>query len=97
MVQWLKMPACKVGDRGFEPRSGLQVSKKQKNSFHLTRKDLIFWVLWEGSSSHHPQEVLLAQFSLYVHKCDLKPHSFHFSYRHIWVRGHSEGLCSREG
>ena len=30
--------------------------------------------------SHHPQEVLLAQFSLYffVHKGGLKPHSFHF-------------------
>ena len=29
-------------------------------------------------SSHHPQEVLLAQFSLYVHKGGLKPDSFHF-------------------
>ena len=28
-------------------------------------------------SSHHPQEFLLAQFSLYVHKCGLKPNSFH--------------------
>ena len=27
-------------------------------------------------SSHHPQEVLLAQFSLYVHKGGLKPDSF---------------------
>ena len=27
---------------------------------------------------HHPQEVLLAQFSLYVHKGGLKPDSFHF-------------------
>ena len=27
MVQWLKLPAWKVGDRGFEPHSGLQVSK----------------------------------------------------------------------
>ena len=31
-----------------------------------------------SQSSHHPQEVLLAQFSLYVHKGDLKPDSFHF-------------------
>ena len=30
-------------------------------------------------SSHHPQEVLLAQFSLYVHKDGLKPDSVHFS------------------
>ena len=29
-------------------------------------------------SSHNPQEVLLAQFSLYVHKGGLKPDSFHF-------------------
>ena len=29
-------------------------------------------------SSHHPQEVLLAQFSLYVHKGGPKPNSFHF-------------------
>ena len=29
-------------------------------------------------SSHHPREILLAQFSLYVHKSGLKPDSFHF-------------------
>ena len=29
-------------------------------------------------SSHHPQEVLLAQFSLYVHKGGLKPDLFHY-------------------
>ena len=29
-------------------------------------------------SSHHPREVLLVQFSLYVHKGGLKLHSFHF-------------------
>ena len=28
-------------------------------------------------SSHHPHEVLLAQFSLSVHKGGLKPHLFH--------------------
>ena len=31
-----------------------------------------------SQSSHHPQEVLLAQFSLSVHKRGLKPDSFHF-------------------
>ena len=31
-------------------------------------------------SSHHTQEVLLAQFSLYVHKGGLKPDSFHFDH-----------------
>ena len=29
LVQWLKLPAWKVGDRGLEPHSGLQVSKQQ--------------------------------------------------------------------
>ena len=28
LVQWLKLPAWKVGVRGFEPHSELQVSKK---------------------------------------------------------------------
>ena len=40
------------------------------------------WKTVSSQSSHHPQEVLLAQFSLYVHKGGLKPDSFHF----IWVR-----------
>ena len=25
LVQWLKLPPWNVGDRGFEPRSGIQV------------------------------------------------------------------------
>ena len=36
------------------------------------------WRTVSSQSSHHPQEVLLAQFSLYVHKGGLKPVSFHF-------------------
>ena len=36
------------------------------------------WRTVSSQSSHHPQEVLLAQFSLYVHKGGLKPESFHF-------------------
>ena len=38
------------------------------------------WRAVSSQSSHHPQEVLLAQFSLYVHKSGLKPDSFHFIY-----------------
>ena len=34
--------------------------------------------VWRAVSSHHPQEVFLARFSLYVHKSGLKPDSFHF-------------------
>ena len=36
------------------------------------------WRTVSSHSSHHRQEVLLAQFSLYVHKGGLKPDSFHF-------------------
>ena len=35
------------------------------------------WRTVSSQSSHHPQEVILAQFSLYVHKGGLKPDSFH--------------------
>ena len=35
------------------------------------------WRTVSFHSSHHPQEVLMAQFSLYVHKGGLKPDSFH--------------------
>ena len=35
------------------------------------------WRAVSSHSSHHSQEVLLAQFSLYVHKSVLKPDSFH--------------------
>ena len=42
------------------------------------------WRTVSSQSSHHPQEVLLAQFSLYVHKGGLKPDSFHFiSFRSV--------------
>ena len=52
------------------------------------------WRTVSSQSSHHPQEVLLAQFSLYVHKGGLKPDSFHFDTREadspacsLWWRG----------
>ena len=35
------------------------------------------YCVWRAVSSHHPQEVLVAQFNLYVHKSGLKPDSFH--------------------
>ena len=40
--------------------------------------DSCVWRTVSSQSSHHPQEVLLAQFGLYVHKGGLKPDSFHF-------------------
>ena len=47
------------------------------------------WRTVSSQSSHHPQEVLLAQFSLYVHKGGLKPDSFHFI-SFIWSMRDSE-------
>ena len=37
------------------------------------------WKTVSSHSSHYSQGVLLAQFSLYVHKSGLKPDSFHFA------------------
>ena len=44
------------------------------------------WRTVSSQSSHHPQEVLLAQFSLYVHKGGLKPDSFHFHFICCYLR-----------
>ena len=52
--------------------------------------------VWRTVSSLHPQEVLLAQFSLYVHKGGLKPDSFHFTTcRSFWgsFLGRCESAC----
>ena len=38
----LRLPAWKVGDRGLEPYSGIQVLKEQICSSPLTRKNWIF-------------------------------------------------------
>ena len=49
------------------------------------------WRTVSSQSSHHLQEVLLAQFSLYVHKGGLKPDSFHFIFTSAkggYVSGH---------
>ena len=42
------------------------------------------WRTVSSQSSHHPQEVLLAQFSLYVHKGGLMSDSFHFYHIHYY-------------
>ena len=39
MIQWLKLPVLKVGDRGYESHFGLQVSNEQIFSSPLTRKN----------------------------------------------------------
>ena len=47
------------------------------------------WRTVSYHSSHHPQEVLLVQFSLYVHKGGLKPDSFNF------ISMHGKGMVVR--
>ena len=43
------------------------------------------WRTVSSQSSHHHQEILLARFSLYVHKGGLKPDSFHLFYLPEWT------------
>ena len=50
------------------------------------------WRTVSSQSSHHPQEVLLEQFSLYVHKGGLKPDSFHLLECVIQMVGHCSEL-----
>ena len=63
------------------------------------------WRTMSSQSSHHLQEVLLAQFSLYVHKGGLKPDSFHLQgsnpgragYLSLWLYIYSTPNCSEAG
>ena len=48
-------------------------SDRQGSNF----ESCVWWAV-SSHSSHHPQAVLLAQFSLYLHKSGLKPDSFPF-------------------
>ena len=50
------------------------------------------WRTVSSQSSHHLQEVLLAQFSLYVHKGGLKPDSFFLSHITATKRNHNTFL-----
>ena len=90
-MPWLNLPAWKVEDRGFEPHSGLRVSKKQNVSSPLTRNDSILWrasvtercrVRHQTARARILKSVSGGQchliYSLYVHKGGLKPHSFDF-------------------
>ena len=52
------------------------------------------WRTVSSQSSHHPQEVLLAQFSLYVHKGGLKPDSFHFISPRLFV-SHGSNILNK--
>ena len=43
MVQWLKLPAWKVGDRGFDPTLALKFQRNKNVSSPLTRQDSILF------------------------------------------------------
>ena len=69
---------------GSNPAPGF---KFQRNKMFLLRSlvkiqgsnlESCVWRAVSCHSYHHPQEVLLAQFSLFVHNSGLKPHSFSF-------------------
>ena len=64
LVQWLKLPAWKVGDCGFEPHSGLQLSKKQNCFFPAHCKDFnIAGTLWNPVSGGQCRLNILRIFS----------------------------------
>ena len=71
---FLSHPCVKVSIVGsFRHREvACSASDRQCSNF-----ESCVWRAVSSQSSHHPQEVLLAQFSLYVHKGGLKPDSFH--------------------
>ena len=72
---FLPHPRVKVGIVGSlrDREVACSASDRQGSNF-----ESCVWRTVSSQSSHHPQEVLLAQFSLYVHKGGLKPDSFHF-------------------
>ena len=62
----VNIPYC--GDRHREVASS--AADRQGSNFESC--------VWRAVSSRSPQDVLLAQFSLHVHKGGIKPHSFHY-------------------
>ena len=72
---FLPHPRVKVSIMGSlrDREVAFSASDRQGSNF-----ESCVWRTVSSQSSHHPQEVLLAQFSLYVHKGGLKPDSFHF-------------------
>ena len=75
MYRWKKWPQAPPGYMGSlrDREVACSASDRQGSNF-----ESCVWRTVSSQSSHHPQEVLLAQFSLYVHKGGLKPDPFHF-------------------
>ena len=79
---FLPHPRVKVSIVGSlrDREVALSASDRQGSNFETCA-----WRTVSSHSSHYPHEVILAQFSLYVHKGGLKPDSFHFTY-FFWAR-----------
>ena len=77
---FLPHPRVKVSIVGSlrDREVGCSASDRQGSNF-----ESCVWRTVSSQSSHHPQEVLLAQFSLYVHKGGIKPDSFHLC-TYLW-------------
>ena len=73
---FLPHPRVKVSIVGSlrDPEVACSASDRQGSNF-----ESCVWGTVPSQSSHHPQEVLQTQFSLYVHKSGLRTDSFHFS------------------
>ena len=74
---FLPHPRVKVSIVGSLRDRGVACSASDRQGSNF---ESCVWRTVSSQSSHHPQEVLLAQFSLYVHKGGLKPDSFHLLY-----------------
>ena len=75
---FLPYPRVKVSIVGSLPDREVAFSASDRQGSNF---EYCVWRTVSSQSSHHPQEVLLAQFSLYVHKGGLRPDqfiSFHF-------------------
>ena len=75
---FLLHPRVKVSIVGSLRDPEVACSDRQGSNF-----ESCVWRTVSSQSSLHPQVVLLAQLSLYVHKGDLKPDSFHFMEGHM--------------
>ena len=78
---FLPHPRVKVNIVGSlrDQEVACSASDRQGSNF-----EFCVWRAVSSQSSHHPQEVLLIQFSLYVHKGGLKLDSFHFLWEATW-------------
>ena len=79
---FLPHPRVKVGIVGSLRDREVACSASDRQGLNF---ESCVWRTVSSQSSHHPQEVLLAQFSLYVHKGGLKPDSFHL-YISYWQK-----------